>query len=909
MISKEAMINQTYKFIDNHKNDSDEKQQAQSWIKEFLEEIFQKSRADVTAGFELQVKRNKKNRYIDHLLPGIMLIEMKSRGKDLDFAQEQAMQYVFDLDEERKPKFVMLSDFEYIRLINLENTESDFLQFRMEEMVQHLEAFNFLLEKDVRVTEPQSPVNKEAAIRLEQLHKQLLDMKYPKNYTTLLMTRLVFCFFAENTQIFNVDEFYEYLLHHTQKDGSDLLDKLHSLFDVLNTPEEERFHSDPLSSFPYINGGLFERSIKTGLHLGKETREMLIQLTRLDWSQISPIIFGSMFEGAMDINKRHDLGAHFTSEKNILKVIDSLFLDELSEEFENILQMKRKKLEKLKEFHEKLANLKFLDPACGSGNFLIVAYREIRRLEHEVIQKIRSIEFGSAESLLQVSDEIKVEVSQFYGIEIQPYAVSIARLGMWLMDHLMNLEASSKFGQLFVRLPLHTGANIVEGDALELEWEEVISPRELNFILGNPPFLGHSIMSEKQKEKLVAVANGNKKIKQLDYVAGWYLKATYIMKKNQNIKTALVSTNSITQGQQALALWHDLFTRGVKINFAHKTFVWDNKGANVYVVIIGFGVSEHKEKYLFEYENIKSDPIKRKVSFINEYLFASEPVFLSKSNVQISGMKKMEYGSKPTDGGHLILDEEERNELINEYGDKIASYIRPFVGGKELLYNIPRYRLYLNNAPLREIREMPKIMKRLDKVKEMRLASRSAKTRELAIRPVEMEQDKAPDSDVLGIARVTSEFREYIPMAYLQYPTIPSDLMYQIRNADLYLFGVLLTKMHTCWLKTVGGRLKNDVRYSNSLVYNTFVFPEVNNNKKEEIEILAQNILDIREKYFDMGETLADIYDPRIMPYDLRKAHNELDKAVEIAYQGKIFQNDDERVEFLIKLYQAQTKN
>lgn len=755
------MINQAYKFINTHKNDTDEKQQAQAWIKDLFEDVFQIYRREVNAGFELQVKRNKNNKYIDHLLPGILLTEMKSKGKDLDTAQEQAMQYVFDLDNDRKPKFVMLSDFEYIRLINLD--KQDTIQFRVEELVQYIAVFNFLTNREIKVTEPQSPVNKEAAMRLEKLHKKLREMNYPRNNTTLLMTRLVFCFFAENTQIFEIGEFHDYLLHHTQRDGSDLLDKLHNLFVVLNTPEEERFQSDPLSNFPYINGGLFEVPIKTGAILGTEAREMLIELTQLDWSQISPVIFGSMFEGAMNSDKRHDLGAHFTSEKSILKVIDSLFLEELIEEYEKIMKVKRDKLKKLHAFHDKLVNLKFLDPACGSGNFLIISYREIRRLEHDVIQQIRIEEFGGVESVLSVDYEIKVEVSQFYGIEIQPYAVSIARLGMWIMDHLMNLEASSKFGQLYVRLPLHTGANIIRGDALELVWDEIVSRNELDYILGNPPFLGNSMLDDEQREQVNQVTNVLDRKGHLDFVAAWYIKsAQYI--KDTTIRVALVSTNSVSQGEQATNLFKYVLDRCRNtIDFAHQTFKWDNNGAQVYVVIIGFSSAKTKtKKKLFLYKDVSdgNNAQSKMVKNINQYLIDASTVFIEPRENPISDVPKMVYGSKFTDGGHLILNDTEKETILSKT-PSAQKYIRKFIGSQELSNSTSRWALYIPDITPKELKAYPDIAERVRKVREMRLGSKAKSTNKWADRPMKYKQDNTADTDVLAIPRVGSSKREY----------------------------------------------------------------------------------------------------------------------------------------------------
>ena len=781
---------------------------------------------------------------------------MKTRGKSLDKAKSQAYKYVMNLSKEDLPKYLLISDFETIKLYDLITIENSWT-FKVKDLSKYIDLFDFLIRKDVKVYIPQNPVNEKAARTMEQLHRTLLEGNYPLGYTNLLMTRIVFCLFADNSTIFKSGQFRSYIINHTKVDGSDLVDKLAALFQSLNTEPSNRWQKGDLADFEYINGGLFQEAQLTGFELDSTARNLLIEATSLNWSKISPVIFGSMFEGAMNSKRRQRLGAHYTSEKNILKVINSLFLDDLREEFRIICELKRGKDRELEKFHNKLANLKFFDPACGSGNFLMVAYRELRRLEHEVIDE----SFGR-QGVIDISELIKVEVNQFYGIEIVPYAVSISRLGLWLMDHLMNLEASEMFGHHFARLPLHAGANIFTGDALLVDWEEVIKVEEIDYILGNPPFIGQTKMTSEQKKNLAKACPNIKKIRKVDFVAGWFVKTAELMKQNPNIKAALVSTSSIVQGEQAIILWQELFKLGININFAHQTFKWDNNGAAVHVVIIGFSVKNNKNKALFVYEKGDKNPLELKVSQINEYLLPTDTVGLVPLTNQISGQALMKFGTMPRDGGHYILSYDEANSLWKKYPES-RTWIRPYVGADEIIHGRKRYILYLKNANPRDIRKVKEVQDRISAVRDFRLKSAATSTKAWAERPLELVQDQAPETDVLVIPEVSSERREYIPIAFAKYPTIVSNKAFQIESEDaLFIFGILETRMHMAWVKTVGGRLESRYNYSKTLVYNTFVFPKVTEEQKNKIEEFAQNILDIRQVYIDQENTLADLYDP-----------------------------------------------
>lgn len=893
------MINKAYNFIKLHKNDTDEKQQAQMWIRDFLE-IFNIPAQKINIGFEWRINIDGSQKYADHLLNGLLLIEMKSRNKKLDKAKSQAYRYVMNLEKEDIPKFVILSNFERIQILDLLDPDNSY-DIRVEDLHKHLNKFNFLLNKVKDVHVPNNPVNEKAAKLMETLHNNILDLKYPKNASDLLMTRIVFCLFAEDSGIFNPNQFKNYILNETKEDGSDLVDKLATLFQTLNTSVSERFQSGVLDEFPYINGGLFEIYQPTGLALNTSVRNNLIKTADLDWSKISPVIFGAMFEGAMDKERRHSLGAHYTSEINIMKVVNDLFLSDLRTELDSILLLKNnsQRIERLENFHNKLATLKFLDPACGSGNFLMVAYRELRRLEHEVIDEIHQ----GQTILFDTSDYIKVEINQFYGIEIVPYAVSIAKIGLWMMDHLMNKEASDLFGRLYLRLPLHASANIYVGDALSLDWEDVIKANELNYILGNPPFIGARVMSKEQKNLFIEVMP-MKNAGNLDFVSAWHYKSALMMQENPNIISALVSTNSIFQGEQANILWNALFNLDVKINFAHQTFKWDNNGAVVHVCICGFSKVSKKQKLIYVYEDEKNISNVIEAKHINEYLVDAPIANIQKQSKQISGYPKMEFGSMANDNGNLILNEVEKASLLKENMD-IAQYIYLYLGSKEYLRNEKRYILYLKNAPVKMIKNNKELVTRINNVRDYRLNSSRKKTNELGNTPLLLAEDRVSFTKKLLIPRVSSSRRPYIPIGFVDENTIVSDSAFQLVGADLYLFGILQSKLHTLWIKTVAGRLKSDVRYSNTLVYNTFPIPHAKEDLKIKITECANTILNIREKYNNNDDSISEIYDELMMPTELLKEHHKLDKLVEKIYSEKTFNDDNERIACLINLYHS----
>lgn len=675
------------------------------------------------------------------------------------------------------------------------------------------------------------------------------------------------------------------------------------MFEVLNTPENKRstLLDQDLQAFPYINGGLFAETIKTP-DFNHVMRDALLKAMQLDWSKVSPAIFGSMFQGVMDEKQRRNLGAHYTSEANILKVIKPLFLDDLYDEFAKV---KNRKTE-LTKFHDKLATLTFLDPACGCGNFLVITYRELRRLEHKVLD----ILYGKNTGLFELGEHgvVKCDVDQMYGIEIEDFPSLIAQTALWLTDHQMNNEYSKQTGQVYKRIPLAKHANIHHANALTLDWLEVIDPNKLNFILGNPPFVGSKMMSSPMRTALLALFPKIKGAGVLDYVTAWYVKSADFMNKNKLIKTALVSTNSITQGEQPAILWQYLYSKHMKIDFAHRTFKWSNDAggkAAVYCIIIGFSHTSNKtEKLIFDYSDIKGDPIEANVSKINPYLVEANEVFIISRSKPICNVPVMMAGNVSYDSGYLIFTENEKAEFI-QIEPLSEPWFKKLIGGKELINGGTRYCLWLKDIQPNELRKLNHVLLRVEKVKTARLSAKDVGTHKLAERSHQFRDLNNPNS-YLALPKTSSENRAYLPMSMYDINYIPSDSVRIVPNATLYHFGILTSQMHMAWMRAVAGRLKSDYRYSKDIVYNNFIWPEATEQQKAEIEKLAQAILDARAQYPEAS--LADLYDPLTMPPGLMKAHKTLDQAVDKLYKKDGFKDDSERVTLLFSLYKNKTK-
>ena len=733
-----------------------------------------------------------------------------------------------------------------------------------------------------------------------RFHDQLKESGYEGHQLEVYLVRLLFILFADDTGIFEPDIFKEFVDQKTNEDGSDLGALIAQFFQVLNTPKDKRLSNldEHLNQFPYINGKLFEEPLPIAA-FNTNMRNVLLEACGLDWGKISPAIFGSLFQSVMNPEERRNLGAHYTSEKNIFKLIKPLFLDELRAEFEKIKSSKPN----LKEFHKKLSELKFLDPACGSGNFLIITYRELRQLEIEILREL----FKYGERVLNISDIIWIDVDQFHGIEYDEFAARIAEVAMWLIDHQMNMKISEEFGQYFVRLPLKKAAKIVNTNALQVDWEDVISKKELSYILGNPPFVGHQWRSKEQMDDMDTVFGMDSRTKRLDYVAAWYYKSGQYV-KGTTIKVGFVSTNSICQGEQAPILWKRMFDEfSTKIHFAHQTFKWVNEAkgnAGVHVIIVGFSSYDIKRKLLFEYDSVKGDTHSRIVDNINGYLTAGRNTFIVSRGKPIHSFPMMFKGSQPTDGGYLILNEKEKNGLINS-NPLSEKWIREFIGGAEFLKNKKRYCLWLKSCPPNELKQMPDVIKRIKLVADVRLKSPTQSVREFAKYPTLFTQDRQPNTNYMCLPEVSSENRNYIPIGFLNSEIICSNKLQIIPEASLFMFGILMSKMHNTWTVYVSGKLESRISYSPS-VYNNYPWPiDPSEKNKMKVEEKAQKILDVRNEFTE--SSLADLYDPLTMPPELVKAHQELDKAVDLCYRPQAFTTENARIEFLFDLYNEYT--
>lgn len=885
------------KFVKEWKDTEREEVEAQSFLIDFFN-VLGISRKRV-AIFEHKVKcADEDNGYFDLFWKGKILIKMQSRGEDLQKAYEQAKSYADSLPHHEFPKAILICDFEHWHFYHL-NKDAQCARFTMAELPQYIHLFHFLAGYEQREYQEEDPVNVQAAEILGKLHDKLKSIGYVGHPLEVYLVRLLFCLFADDTGIFRKDTFQTFIQECPLESDLDLATKLAELFQVLNTPQHQRLcpRDATINEFPYINGGLFAETLPMPA-FDTDMRKLLLDCCTLDWSRISPAIFGSMFQSVMDAKARRALGAHYTSERNILKLINPLFMDGLREEFEIIRYDKsNRRNSRLQAFHKKLSQLTFLDPACGCGNFLVIAYRELRRLELAVITEMEN---DGTQWLFSVNDMCLVNVNQFYGIELEKFPAQIAQVAMWLIDHLMNIEVGNYFGEAYARIPLKASATIVCDNALRIDWERVIPKDKLNYILGNPPFSGARFMSKEQKEDLMHVFRDVKNAGDLDFVAAWYKKAAdYI--ESSDIETALVSTNSITQGQSVATLWkHLLNDKKLSINFAYRTFKWSNEArekAAVHCVIVGFSRNrDSKHKLLVDEKGNYSY-----VSHINGYLVNAGDIYIENRSKPLCHVPPMSIGNKPIDGGHYLFTEEEKNAFIAAE-PKAAYYFKPWLGSQELINGFTRYCLWLGDCTPAELQAMPACAQRVEAVRQFRAASKSAPTRAIAGKPSRFHVENMPAGTYIAMPKVSSERRRFIPIKFLDEQTLCSDLLFLIPGASLYHFGILTSTMHMAWTRAVCGRLKSDYRYSNKLVYNNFPWPEEDESHHAMISALAQGILDARAMY--PNSSLADLYAPTTMPPELATAHRKLDAAVEKAY-GQTFADDAERVAFLFEKYNA----
>ena len=916
-------------FIERWKDRGNERQDTQSFWLDLLQSVYGIEKPSEYIKFEDTVMMDHTSFMDGYIDATKVLIEQKGANKDLSKAIkqsdgsfltpfQQAKRYSANLPYSKQPRWIITCNFKEFYVYDMEKPHGEPTVIRLEDLEKEAYRLEFIVGTTNEHLEREMAISMEAGEIVREIYSGLLKQyKNPDNPESLhamnqLIVRLVFCFYAEDAGMFGKKTmFHDYLARFSSRDfRRGLLD----LFNVLNTPIDERdpYLDDELSAFPYVNGGMFAENNLEVPQFTDELRESILEhaSSSFDWSEISPTIFGAVFESTLNPETRRSGGMHYTSIENIHKVIDPLFLDALKEELNEIRQIKQPATLKnrAQQFQEKLSKLVFFDPACGSGNFLTETYLSLRRLENEAIK----LYVGDTVLLDVGYDLVKVKISQLYGIEINDFAVSVANAALWIAESQMLEETMSIVYSNIDFLPIKSYSNIVEGNALRLNWEEIVPKEKLSYIIGNPPFVGHSIQNEQQKKEIrsIYVDENGKEYNlagKIDYVAGWYFKAASLI-SNTNIKVAFVSTNSICQGEQVVGVWQPLYKRfGVNIDFAYQTFKWGSEAkdkAAVHCVIVGFSTTHNNEKKQLFSSTDKLDLVDN----INPYLLSGETIFVESVKEPICQVSPMYFGSKPTDGGYFFLTPEEKQEIIKKEPQS-GKYIRKVLGAQEYINDIERYCLWLEGITPSELKNSPMIYERVKKVREFRLASKAESTRKFAVRPTEFKQNAQPNTPYLIIPSVSSENRRYVPIGYIQPEVIATNATQIIPNATLYEFGVITSNVHMAWMRIVAGRLKSDYRYSSTIVYNTFPWPTVTDEQKKFIANTAQGILDARALY--PGCSLADLYDELTMPVELRKAHQANDIAVMKAYgmikkvDGKdTFLTESETVARLFEMYQ-----
>ena len=884
-------------FARDWKTETREEAEAKTFWDEFFK-VFGIKRRTV-ASFEEPVKKLSGSwGFIDLFWPGKLLVEHKSRGKSLEKAESQAMAYIHGLKNAKRddeiPRYIIVSDFARVALHDLEDDST--VSFPLGDFHKRIDKFAFIPGYKQHNLEAEDPVNIEAVERLGGLHDALKEGGYGGHDLEQFLVRILFCLFAEDTGIFEVSAFSLSIENHTREDGSDLGPHLARVFQVLNTPKDKRQKNliDDLAVLEYVNGHLFAEPLAFA-DFNRKMRDELLHCGRFDWSQISPAVFGSLFQSVMESKDRRQAGAHYTSERDILKVVRSLFLDDLRAEFEKA----KGNATRLKAFHEKLGRLTFFDPACGCGNFLVVTYRELRLLELDVLQEILK-----GQRVIDVALLSLVDVDAMHGIEINEFPARIAEVALWLVDHQMNLRLSEAFGEYFVRLPLRKSAKIVHANALRIDWATVIAPEKCSYVLGNPPFVGSKYQDPDQRADMELVTRGIRNAGVLDFVTAWYFKAADFIRGTET-PVAFVSTNSITQGEQVGILWGELFRRGMRLRFAHRTFVWKSEArgrAHVHVVIIGFGTREADTKALFDYDNDPDNPTVTAAKNISPYLVEGPDAVLVSRSTPLCNVPPMISGNQPLDNGNYFFTPEEK-AAFERQEPMSTRYFRLWLGGEEFINGIERWCLWLGDVEPSDLRKMPLALQRVEAVKAFRLKSKRGLTLKYAQTPTRFGVEVFSDGAFLAFPQVSSERRNFIPIAYLLPEIMVGEKLRLIANATVWHFGILTSTMHMAWMRRVTGRLKSDYQYSGKLVYNNYPWPDSPSDKqKAAVEAKAQAVLDARSVH--ASSSFADLYDPLTMPPNLAKAHAELDRAVELCYRPKPFATDRERVEFLFDLYE-----
>lgn len=905
------------KFKEFWKGKGYEKGESQKFWLHLLKDIFEIESPENFINFEEKVKLDNTS-FIDGFIPLThVMIEQKGIGKDLNkpikqsdgsviTPFQQAKRYSAELPYSDRPRWIVTCNFEEFYIYDMEQPNSEPEIVKLKNLDTEFYRLNFLVRVDDNNISKQTEVSLQAGELVGQLYNSLLkEYKNTSDPQTLkslniLCVRIVFCLYAEDVGLFGSNTmFHDYLNKYKNVSFRDALIKL---FNVLSEKPEDRdiYMEEDLAEFPYVNGGLFEDKNITIPRINDEIIEIILNKasTNFDWSNISPTIFGSVFESTLNPHKRRSGGMHYTSVKNIHKVIDPLFLDELRNEFNSIKEIKVKvtREKKLRALQDKISNFKFLDPAAGSGNFLTETYISLRRLENDILK----ILLGNQLILGDFKNPIKVSISQFYGIEINDFAVTVARTALWIAESQMMMETEDIIHNNIDFFPLKSYANIMEANALKIDWNELVSNKELNYIIGNPPFIGHNKQTKEQRNDIRQFLKDGKSV--IDYVSGWYFKAAQYI-AGTDIEVAYVSTNSITQGEQTAILWNNIDRKNITINFAYHSFEWTSEAKNkaiVYCVIIGFSQKPRKKKKLFKdvgkYSIVKN---------INAYLLDAPNIIVEDRKKPITNVPTMRKGNQPTDNGNLILTYQEKEELIKN--DSLAkNYIKKLKGAKELINNTSRYCLWLVDCPPHELAKMKLVQERVKLVREFRLNSSDLGTNKKADTPTLFRETNNFDN-YIAIPASTSGLRRYVPIDYLKNDVIPTNLLLVVPNAEKYLFAVLMSNVHMSWVRVVCGRQGNGYRYSKNVVYNNFPFKDLSDEEKDRLNKTGQSILDARAKYPD--STLKELYNETIMPVELRKAHQENDKAVMEVYGFNWrTMSESECVEKLMEMYKKLVK-
>jgi hypothetical protein len=900
--SRNDIRERAIRFARTWESESRERGEAQSFWTDFLQ-IFGVQRRRANAAFERHARRGSTggSGFIDLLWPGMLLAEQKSRGSDLDAAMTQALDYIEGLPEKDMPRLVAVSDFARLGVLDLEEQPPEVHTFALAQLPREIDRFLTLAGYATRRFGSEDAVNIKAAELLGSVYDEIAATGYPAHGLRVLIVRILFLLFGDDTGLWPRNQFSDLLRNRTAEDGSDLGMWLVRLFSIVDTPEPARTTAldEDLAAFPYVNGGLYAERFEPP-DTTRSTRERLLEASAFDWSQISPAVFGSMFQSVMDPAARRAIGAHYTSEANIMKLIRPLFLDALEVELAQAGISKRK----LHALHEKLGSLTFFDPACGCGNFLVLAYRELRRLEGEILLKLNP---GEVQLTTALNDLRKVTLDQFHGVELEEFPARIAETAMYLIDHLENERLAASFGVNFPDLPLSTSANIVCGNALRISWDSILDPQQCSFVLGNPPYGGKHLLNQQQAADLAEIFEGISRHGSLDYVAGWFKLAAEYAGRGSGMRGAFVATNSITQGEQVPVLWPLLHELGLHIEFGWRTFSWTSEArgtAHVHVVIVGFvHASEGAAAVLYEYDPTEERAVAQPVSSVNGYLVGADEIYpAGRSQPLVRSVPRVVYGSKPADGGHLLLDERTAEEV--RANDAVASrYIRPLLSASEYLNGRKRFCFWLVDADPADIRSSAVLHERLRAVHEFRMASAKKQTKEMAATPGLFAEVRRPDGDFVFVPIHASASRRLIPMGFVdadECAVVHNSGAY-IEMADKTLFGLLQSEMFAVWQRCVGGRIKSDYRFNNRLVYNNFPFPILSAAQQERIDGAVKEILDCRSSHPD--NTLAELYDPVGSPAPLVKAHRGLDRAVDSAFGRRAELNESERLAMLFAEY------